>query len=133
MCVDDDDDGDGGERQGTNDARSFLIHLCSHNGIYSHASSPACLCHVCSCNHCLSKSGSSSSTSLSSSSLSSPSSPTAPSTLRRLHSSTMANDNQIETFPPSKLGEYKVVDEIAEGTFGKVKSALLLTRCRGRS
>lgn len=27
-----------------------------------------------------------------------------------------------ETFPPSKLGEYKVVKDIAEGTFGKVKS-----------
>lgn len=26
------------------------------------------------------------------------------------------------TFPASKLGEYKVIEEIAEGTFGKVKS-----------
>ena len=25
-----------------------------------------------------------------------------------------------DTFPPSKLGEYTVVQEIAEGTFGKV-------------
>lgn len=28
----------------------------------------------------------------------------------------------LETFPPAKLGEYKVISEIAEGTFGKVKS-----------
>lgn len=28
-----------------------------------------------------------------------------------------------DTFPPSKLGEYTVIQEIAEGTFGKVKSA----------
>lgn len=31
-------------------------------------------------------------------------------------------DHVVESFPPSKLGEYKVVGEIAEGTFGKVKS-----------
>lgn len=29
-----------------------------------------------------------------------------------------------QTFPASKLGEYTVIDEIAEGTFGKVKSEL---------
>lgn len=34
----------------------------------------------------------------------------------------MPSDIPAEKFPPSKLGEYKVVDEIAEGTFGKVKS-----------
>lgn len=28
-----------------------------------------------------------------------------------------------ETYPASKLGEYTVIQEIAEGTFGKVKSA----------
>ncbi|KAJ3557678.1 hypothetical protein NM688_g1342 [Phlebia brevispora] len=28
------------------------------------------------------------------------------------------------TFPPSKLGEYRVIQEIAEGTFGKVKMAI---------
>ena len=33
------------------------------------------------------------------------------------------SDHDIESFPPSRLGEYKVVEEIAEGTFGKVKSA----------
>ena len=38
----------------------------------------------------------------------------------------MSNNAPIESFPPSKLGEYKVVDEIAEGTFGKVKSAFTL-------
>ena len=27
-----------------------------------------------------------------------------------------------ETLPASKLGEYTVIEEIAEGTFGKVKS-----------
>ncbi|KAL5533586.1 hypothetical protein ACEPAG_46 [Sanghuangporus baumii] len=35
----------------------------------------------------------------------------------------MPSDHPVESFPPSKLGEYKVVDEIAEGTFGKVKMA----------
>lgn len=30
------------------------------------------------------------------------------------------------TFPPSRLGEYTVISEIAEGTFGKVKSASAL-------
>ncbi len=29
-----------------------------------------------------------------------------------------------EAYPPSKIGEYTVVAEIAEGTFGKVKSLL---------
>ena len=27
-----------------------------------------------------------------------------------------------DTYPPSRLGEYTVIQEIAEGTFGKVKS-----------
>lgn len=35
----------------------------------------------------------------------------------------MSDKEPVEVFSPSKLGEYKVVDEIAEGTFGKVKSA----------
>ncbi|EJC98651.1 Pkinase-domain-containing protein [Fomitiporia mediterranea MF3/22] len=35
----------------------------------------------------------------------------------------MPGEYRGESFPPSKLGEYKVVDEIAEGTFGKVKMA----------
>ncbi len=30
------------------------------------------------------------------------------------------------TYPPSRLGEYKVIQEIAEGTFGKVKSEFVL-------
>lgn len=31
--------------------------------------------------------------------------------------------DEIEnTYPPSRLGEYTVIREIAEGTFGKVKS-----------
>ena len=30
-----------------------------------------------------------------------------------------------DTFPASKLGEYTVIQEIAEGTFGKVKSMSL--------
>ncbi len=29
-----------------------------------------------------------------------------------------------DAFPASKLGEYTVIQEIAEGTFGKVKSTL---------
>jgi hypothetical protein len=42
-------------------------------------------------------------------------------------SSTMSSSSRpAERFPPSKLGEYKVVDEIAEGTFGKVKSTLIV-------
>ena len=32
------------------------------------------------------------------------------------------SDKKVDTFAPSKLGEYKVINEIAEGTFGKVKS-----------
>jgi hypothetical protein len=32
------------------------------------------------------------------------------------------SDEPFEALPPSKLGEYKVIGEIAEGTFGKVKS-----------
>ena len=31
-------------------------------------------------------------------------------------------DDHPHKFPAYKLGEYTVVDEIAEGTFGKVKS-----------
>lgn len=31
-----------------------------------------------------------------------------------------------DTYPPSRLGEYTVIQEIAEGTFGKVKSASCL-------
>ena len=34
----------------------------------------------------------------------------------------MASNIPFESYSPSKLGEYKVVNEIAEGTFGKVKS-----------
>lgn len=30
----------------------------------------------------------------------------------------------IPSYPPSKLGEYTVIRDIAEGTFGKVKSEL---------
>ena len=36
--------------------------------------------------------------------------------------SSVSTENRVESFPPSKLGEYKVINEIAEGTFGKVKS-----------
>ena len=32
-----------------------------------------------------------------------------------------------DTYPPSKLGEYTVIQEIAEGTFGKVKSESALS------
>jgi carbon catabolite-derepressing protein kinase len=35
--------------------------------------------------------------------------------------------DQPTTFPPSKLGEYTVIQDIAEGTFGKVKSKSCLT------
>jgi hypothetical protein len=35
---------------------------------------------------------------------------------------TMREQEPIHVMPPSKLGEYTVVQEIAEGTFGKVKS-----------
>jgi hypothetical protein len=34
------------------------------------------------------------------------------------------------TYPPSRLGEYTVIQEIAEGTFGKVKSGSLVTDVR---
>ena len=34
----------------------------------------------------------------------------------------MSDVEKAQTLPASKLGEYKVVKEIAEGTFGKVKS-----------
>ena len=40
---------------------------------------------------------------------------------RRLCSATVMADLP-EMFPPSKLGEYTVIQDIAEGTFGKVKS-----------
>jgi hypothetical protein len=33
-----------------------------------------------------------------------------------------ATDDKHKVYPPSKLGEYTVVQDIAEGTFGKVKS-----------
>lgn len=36
----------------------------------------------------------------------------------------------LESFPASKLGEYTVIDEIAEGTFGKVKSALSMRKSK---
>jgi hypothetical protein len=32
-------------------------------------------------------------------------------------------------FSPEKLGEYTILKDIAEGTFGKVKSASILTYC----
>lgn len=35
----------------------------------------------------------------------------------------MSDVDTAHTLPASKLGEYKVIKEIAEGTFGKVKSA----------
>lgn len=34
----------------------------------------------------------------------------------------MREQEPFHVMPPSKLGEYTVVQEIAEGTFGKVKS-----------
>jgi hypothetical protein len=33
--------------------------------------------------------------------------------------------DEVHKQSPSKLGEYTVVKDIAEGTFGKVKSALI--------
>ena len=36
--------------------------------------------------------------------------------------SSASTEKKVEAFPPGKLGEYKVINEIAEGTFGKVKS-----------
>jgi len=39
----------------------------------------------------------------------------------------MREQEPISVMPPSKLGEYTVVQEIAEGTFGKVKSMYLLS------
>jgi len=35
------------------------------------------------------------------------------------------DDIEDEIFPASKLGEYTVLRDVAEGTFGKVKSMLL--------
>ena len=35
----------------------------------------------------------------------------------------MTETDPLKPMPASKLGEYTVVKEIAEGTFGKVKSA----------
>ena len=32
------------------------------------------------------------------------------------------NSEQLESHPVAKLGEYKVISDIAEGAFGKVKS-----------
>jgi len=40
---------------------------------------------------------------------------------------TMRDQEPIHAMPPSKLGEYTVVQEIAEGTFGKVKSMYLIS------
>ena len=40
---------------------------------------------------------------------------------------TMREREPISVMPPSKLGEYTVVQEIAEGTFGKVKSMYLIS------
>jgi hypothetical protein len=40
---------------------------------------------------------------------------------------TMREQEPIPVMPPSKLGEYTVVQEIAEGTFGKVKSMYLIS------
>jgi carbon catabolite-derepressing protein kinase len=34
----------------------------------------------------------------------------------------MGDKEQLMVFPASKLGEYTVIKDIAEGTFGKVKS-----------
>lgn len=49
---------------------------------------------------------------------------TTPSTSSTTASRPLINmaDDTIEALPPSKIGEYKVISEIAEGTFGKVKS-----------
>ena len=38
----------------------------------------------------------------------------------------------MHVMPSSKLGEYTVVQEIAEGTFGKVKSVYLINRSAPR-
>jgi hypothetical protein len=40
---------------------------------------------------------------------------------------TMKEQEPIPVMPPSKLGEYTVIQEIAEGTFGKVKSVYLIS------
>ena len=40
---------------------------------------------------------------------------------------TMREQEPIPVMSPSKLGEYTVVQEIAEGTFGKVKSMYLIS------
>jgi hypothetical protein len=37
----------------------------------------------------------------------------------------MSDNNNSPVFPVSKLGEYTVIKDIAEGTFGKVKSEAL--------
>ena len=39
----------------------------------------------------------------------------------------MRVQEQVTVMPASKLGEYTVVKEIAEGTFGKVKSMYLIS------
>ena len=42
-----------------------------------------------------------------------------------LHNRDMGEGEIIKnTYPPARLGEYTVIQEIAEGTFGKVKSTL---------
>lgn len=40
----------------------------------------------------------------------------------RAHHQHPAEDHEWKALPPSKLGEYTVIRDIAEGTFGKVKS-----------
>ena len=37
----------------------------------------------------------------------------------------VAMGESVDKYPPTKLGEYVVLEDIAEGTFGRVKSALL--------
>ena len=39
----------------------------------------------------------------------------------------MREQDPIPVVSPSKLGEYTIVQEIAEGTFGKVKSVYLVS------
>lgn len=38
----------------------------------------------------------------------------------------MSQKEKLTVYPASKLGEYTVIQDIAEGTFGKVKSKLFL-------
>jgi hypothetical protein len=39
----------------------------------------------------------------------------------------MKEQEPIPIMPASKLGEYTIIQEIAEGTFGKVKSVYLIS------